>query len=522
MHMIICRNKIIIAIIFFLTAKAAGAFPVLDVTDYEASFNFTDKKTVLIKKGDSQDYKSAEFDDSGWHVISLPSAWEDLFPGWTGICWYRLHVRFPAEAPKNSAGISLGVITDADEVFINGRLIGKSGKFPPARESAYDKQRIYEISAHLIKPGKDNVLAVRVAGLFPGESGAIKGKFIIAPFQKLQRKYLLREFIDVLFVAVYLSIAVYFSLVFLIRSISKEYLFFTLFTLSASFYIFLRSQIKYFLTGDFLSLKRIEYIVLILMLPLMMEYITFFFKRKHSIFHYFYFLVSAASLALVMFYNEPKYWNNVLIYFIEPTWIIPILICLYISFKELKNEIDAKYLFVSFIIVWILFINDVFVERLIYNFFNVAKYGFLIIIIGTAIIMRRRVLRLSGEAESYRISRLRKPTVTDETRQKFEKALAYLNDNYTFDISRENFAESIGLNHDYLGRLFIQLKGVKMSDYINELRVKKAAEMLSGSSKNVTDIAFAVGFESLSTFYRVFQKVMNESPNEYRERNRSK
>jgi AraC-like DNA-binding protein len=60
-----------------------------------------------------------------------------------------------------------------------------------------------------------------------------------------------------------------------------------------------------------------------------------------------------------------------------------------------------------------------------------------------------------------------------------------------------------------------------MSDYTNELRIKKAGEMLLSEEKNVTEIAFEVGFDSLSTFYRVFQKVMGGKPTDYRERNKN-
>ncbi|MFH0976697.1 MAG: helix-turn-helix domain-containing protein [Spirochaetota bacterium] len=511
-------------ILFILFAIITGAYAdpsINGLSDYESLFDFTDKKIILIQKGDNPEYKNYMYNDSAWARVSLPSAWDSLFPGWTGICWYRLHVKFPQNIPAYTPGVSLGTISDADETFFNGQLIGRSGKFHPVRESSYDRQRLYEIPAALIKPGADNVIAVRVAGLFPGESGAIKGKFVIAPFHILHRNLLIREFADVLFVAIYIAIAVYFSLVFLQRSISKEYLFFTLFTLCSSVYIFLRSQIKYYLSPDFLILKRTEYIILIFLLPLMMEYITFYFKRRHTIFHYFYFFISAVSLALVLFFNRPLYWNKILIYLIEPAWIIPIVICLYITFKEFKKDEDAKYIFFSFIVIWILFINDVLVERQVYNSAYLSKYGFMIIIIGTAIIMRRRVLRLYGDADKYRMRLLKKPSVTDETKQKFEKAVAYLNENYTADIARENFAESLGINHDYLGKLFMQLKGIKMADYINELRVKKAAGMLSGTNSTVTEIAFGVGFESLSTFYRVFQKVMKETPNEFKERNKN-
>lgn len=101
-------------------------------------------------------------------------------------------------------------------------------------------------------------------------------------------------------------------------------------------------------------------------------------------------------------------------------------------------------------------------------------------------------------------------------KKKIEEAEIYIETNYSEEISRESLAKVMNMNSDYLGRMFKKLTGKNISDYINECRLKKACELLINSDDNIVDIAFAVGFESLPTFYRVFKKIMDETPINYR------
>ena len=72
--------------------------------------------------------------------------------------------------------ISLGYIGDVDEVFLNGKLIGFSGSFPPEFSSAIQAKRKYPIPENILLPGK-NVIAVRVfnnqleGGIVSGDIG---------------------------------------------------------------------------------------------------------------------------------------------------------------------------------------------------------------------------------------------------------------------------------------------------------------------------------------------------------------
>ena len=58
--------------------------------------------------------------------------------------------------------------------------------------------------------------------------------------------------------------------------------------------------------------------------------------------------------------------------------------------------------------------------------------------------------------------------------------------------------------------------GKKISDYINELRIKRAIEEIEKGNMLILDIALEAGFESLSTFNRAFKKITGTTPSDYK------
>ncbi len=111
----------------------------------------------------------------------------------------------------------------------------------------------------------------------------------------------------------------------------------------------------------------------------------------------------------------------------------------------------------------------------------------------------------------------KKPSLTEFTREKIKEVIAYITTNYTSPkMCRQYLADSVGINPDHMGKFFKQLTGKKVNDYINELRIKDAADKLIKTDDNIINIAFAVGFDSLTTFNRAFFKIMNVTPSKYR------
>ncbi|MGE4585962.1 MAG: beta galactosidase jelly roll domain-containing protein [Mangrovibacterium sp.] len=113
--------------------------------------------------GDREQWALCETDDSDWARIKVPGRWEDAgYQGYDGFAWYRTRVVIPAGMKSPNLVLQLGYVDDTDEVFFNGRRIGRSGTFPPNYVSAYNALRKYPIPQELICFGTENLIAVRV------------------------------------------------------------------------------------------------------------------------------------------------------------------------------------------------------------------------------------------------------------------------------------------------------------------------------------------------------------------------
>lgn len=95
----------------------------------------------------------------------------------------------------------------------------------------------------------------------------------------------------------------------------------------------------------------------------------------------------------------------------------------------------------------------------------------------------------------------------------------YINAHLKEDLSLIRLADLVFFNPSYLSRLFKQINGENLSDYICEARVKKAEQLLSETDMKIYSISEEVGFASPANFGRFFKKLTNMTPQEYRDRN---
>lgn len=113
--------------------------------------------------GDLNAWSAPNFDDSNWDNIRVPSTWENNgYRDYNGFAWYRRTFRISSTEYSGPLFLIFGRIDDADEVYINGKLLAKSGSMPPNYMSAYDDNRRYIIPEGLLKENSTNTIAVRV------------------------------------------------------------------------------------------------------------------------------------------------------------------------------------------------------------------------------------------------------------------------------------------------------------------------------------------------------------------------
>lgn len=82
--------------------------------------------------------------------------------------------------------------------------------------------------------------------------------------------------------------------------------------------------------------------------------------------------------------------------------------------------------------------------------------------------------------------------------------------------SLSEFAVTHQKNAQYIGRLFKNEVGISFNQYCNNVRLEKAASILSRSNEKIINIAIDCGFQNVSYFNRLFQEKFGVSPSEYR------
>jgi len=116
-------------------------------------------------------------------------------------------------------------------------------------------------------------------------------------------------------------------------------------------------------------------------------------------------------------------------------------------------------------------------------------------------------------------SQLRTPPVENRNRAEpadIWKARNFIHEHLDEVISLREVANFVNINANYLSEKFKQVTGINFVDYVAHQRFEKARDLLQDRQRRISEIAFEVGFQSLSQFNRVFKKLSGKSPTEFR------
>ncbi|MCG8310096.1 MAG: beta galactosidase jelly roll domain-containing protein [Cytophagales bacterium] len=145
--------------------------------------------TWKFRLRDNIDWARKDYDDTNWDELFVPGKWEDQqYRDYNGYAWYRTTFKF-----RNDLGdrpvLLLGKIDDADQVYVNGKLIGVTGRLIEGESkrvhidgNEFNAFRGYYVPEGLIKQNEENVIAVRVydatgvGGIYEGPIGLITQK----------------------------------------------------------------------------------------------------------------------------------------------------------------------------------------------------------------------------------------------------------------------------------------------------------------------------------------------------------
>ena len=98
------------------------------------------------------------------------------------------------------------------------------------------------------------------------------------------------------------------------------------------------------------------------------------------------------------------------------------------------------------------------------------------------------------------------------------RAKKFIEQHQTEAISLGQVAKAVNISTFYFCKMFKKVTGINFTDYVSRVRIENAKNLLLNPNLRVSEIAYEVGFQSLTHFNRVFKKVIGQSPTQYRDK----
>lgn len=192
------------------------------------------------------------------------------------------------------------------------------------------------------------------------------------------------------------------------------------------------------------------------------------------------------------------------------------------SYDENINLRWLRYILYSFFVLLTLWIIDCIHESLVLNIiYMISSMGMWMIIcyflyqhefVVGELSLASQEEPASAETKEDPQEHLEIDLLGRKIEELFRAGQVYLNPNLKLsDVTR-----MVGSNRTYVSKWFNQDSGLSFYDYVNRYRIEHACRLLLDSSDTVMHISDQSGFNSLSTFHRIFTKLKGMTPNEYR------
>ena len=143
------------------------------------------------------------------------------------------------------------------------------------------------------------------------------------------------------------------------------------------------------------------------------------------------------------------------------------------------------------------------------------------------IVIERRILQQTLQQMEEKVAtqdsakpdyHLGEAVIVDEEKEFMDRVLTYVEEHLSDgDMHIDDIAQAIAMNRNTLAAKIKDAVGMTPVDFIRQLRMQRAIDLVSHSTMRVSEIAFAVGFNDQRYFSRVFKKETGLSPSEYRQ-----
>jgi len=513
-------------LIFFLililqiTSCSKNAYNI-KFSDYKILYSQNPSITHIQKRDDWKPLKSL-------HFINLPSLqvnkqWNH---GW-------IKVVFNVKAPHIYKGIYLNAKDLTDTLYINGIFVGSKQK-NEFSAIEYLKPSLYQFPSSILKKGS-NELLIRIS-LMKKIKGTIRSIELLTHEKHMNKllwnNFLYEQFFFILIV-MYFSLLIVQGTMYIVDRKVKIRLINVLFILYfISLIIILFDPVKIVSKNNLGFNFAFTYILLSasIMILYLMILLQSLFRIYLSQLNKMFIPIIIGGALVIISSNGHLFLQISIFALITLAGFAVLGYMLYLLNKIKPNPFLVKILIVEFALIVFVTIwqalsvpLELSIQCPDYLTWYLSMTYIFLGILYEAILTRRQRERLNRLYKNLKENNAKKksktePAITLSSEEKLDTVIAFIKDNYTSDLSREGLASSVEMNPNYLSTLFNTYTGKKINDYINNLRIADAMNLMTTSEDKIIDIAFATGFESLSTFNRAFKNETSMSPSTYRKK----
>ena len=99
-----------------------------------------------------------------------------------------------------------------------------------------------------------------------------------------------------------------------------------------------------------------------------------------------------------------------------------------------------------------------------------------------------------------------------------EKAIGFIDGNYDQGLQIGPLAENLGVSYHHLCRKFKKETGSTIGEYVAQLKIGRAKVLLKESSYSVGEVSKKCGYQSTVQFHRMFERLVGDTPMQYRKK----
>jgi signal transduction histidine kinase/CheY-like chemotaxis protein len=354
--------------------------------------------------GDDPAWAQPRFDDRAWESVSIPTGWGRVAPVAT-FAWYRrrVHVDRSPLGSSSELAILVSKVDSAYELYAGGTLLGGVGRLPPDPRMDYDRHRLYIVPASAIDSDGTLALAFRVWKSPETESsvgGPVEGEFLLGPALALQRRDLLGEIAQLFLGLLFLVVGFNHLHLFSRRATLRGYFWYALVAIDAGIYSLLRTQWKYALTDRFVLLKEIEYIVLLILPALVVQFVW---PLVGAPIPWAVKLHQRACVVLALFVGlTPGLWLNL---YTLPWWelsLIPVALVSLVVFLRYAwdGQPEARTIVSGLSVFVVCALHDIAVDRGLLTTPRITSFGFAALVFSMGLCLANRFSRIQAELEA--------------------------------------------------------------------------------------------------------------------------